>query len=112
MSLRVQIGTGCLLHPRSPADAKSCSPSSDLKCLIEPKQLGARLQEMLEHAKSCIRQSQRDMETYANRKRRHAEFQIGDWVLLSAKHLRLKFDGVKKIIGTLVPSRFFKTLAI
>lgn len=57
------------------------------------------MQKVLEHAKRCIQLSQHSMETYGNRKRRSAHFQVGDWVLLSAKSLRLKFDGVKKLMN-------------
>ena len=81
-------------HPRCPTH-----PNPNDQAKTTPVKFAAELQANLDHAKSCIRLSQHHMETYANKKRRHAEFQAGDWVLLSSKHLRLKFDGVKKLMN-------------
>lgn len=49
-----------------------------------------RLQEMREAAKQLIRKSQAAYEKWYNRKRMQPPFKINDWVLVSAKNIKLK----------------------
>ena len=82
-------------HPRTPADiAVSSLRGGPLNSTF-----GQDVSKALEHAKECLSQAQFRMSKYANRKRREVQFQIGDFVLLSAKNLHLKFDGVKKLMN-------------
>ena len=90
-------------HPRTPSDiAVSSLRGGPLNSTF-----GQDVSKALEHAKECLSQAQSRMSKYANRKRREVQFQIGDFVLLSAKNLHLKFDGVKKLMN-----RYFGPLEI
>lgn len=52
----------------------------------------------LKLARQCLEQAQQRMRLTSNKHRRHIEFQVGDFVLLSAKNLELKFEGTKKLM--------------
>ena len=49
-----------------------------------------------EEAKRCLRQAQECQAGYANKRRRLLEFQVGDFVLLGSKNLKLLSDGCRK----------------
>ena len=50
-----------------------------------------------EEAKRCLRLAQERQGGYANKRRRLLEFQVGDFVLLDSKNLKLKSDGHRKL---------------
>ena len=52
----------------------------------------------LKFARRCLEQAQERMQNSSSKHRRHLEFQVGDFVLLSAKNIELKFEGVKKLM--------------
>ena len=55
------------------------------------------MKESLERAKDCMRIAQERQSRYANKKRRYLEFQVGDFVLLDSKNLKLKMEGAHKL---------------
>ena len=81
---------GC--HPRTPADTDVSV--RDLDIAGNPE----RIQGALRHAKECLKQAQHYMAHQANKRRRHVEFSVGDFVLLHSQNLKLQFDGVKKLM--------------
>ena len=79
-------------HPRTPAniDVPVRGPPLPSRAL--------EIQAALTHAKACLKDAQHHMSRYANQKRRDVSYEIGDFVLLHSKNLRLKFDGSKKLM--------------
>jgi len=58
------------------------------------EEFAMRIKEVHEEVKMALRKSQEEMKKYANRKRSEiAEYQIGDWVLLSTKDLKYQMKG-------------------
>ena len=79
-------------HPRTPANV-----SVPLRGTSSPLSQAQEVQRSLELAKQCLKDAQHFMSYYANSKRRHVSYEVGDFVLLSSKNLALKSDGVKKL---------------
>jgi len=58
------------------------------------EEFATRIKEVHEEVEVALRKSQEEMKKYANRKRSEiAEYQIGDWVLLSTKDLKYQIKG-------------------
>ena len=76
-------------HPKTPTDLSVVRGTGD----PVKERLSA-----LKLAKQCLEQAQQRMRLTSNKHRRHVEFQVGDFVLLSAKNLELKFEGTKKLM--------------
>jgi hypothetical protein len=76
-------------HPRSPADVGIDVAQSDYAVTIR---------RALKVAFDCLKAAQQRQGWYSNQRRRAVEFKVGDFVLLSAKNLRLQFEGVKKLM--------------
>ena len=49
-------------------------------------------------AADCLRRAQERMRRYTTRKPRDLSFEVGEFVLLDGKNLRMKFDGAKKLM--------------
>lgn len=78
-------------HPKSPTDYAFKSP-------VEPSErFSANIRASLGRAQDCMRIAQERQARYANKKRRDLEFQVGEYVLLDSKNLRLKLDGAHKL---------------
>jgi len=58
----------------------------------------ANLRQALRVAQDCLRDAQHRQGWYSNKRKRAVKFKVGDFVLLSAKHLKLQFEGVKKLM--------------
>ena len=56
------------------------------------------LQDNLKRAKQCLVAAQDRDRLYANKKRRHVEFEVGTQVLLNTRHVPLKHPGTRKLL--------------
>lgn len=77
-------------HPRSPTDfafKPSKGPSDDF---------AADMQSALTQAQSCLRIAQERQIRYANKKRRDVEFEVGEYVYLDSKNIKLP-EGARKL---------------
>jgi len=58
------------------------------------EEFATRIKEVHKKVEAALRKSQEEMKKYADRKRSEiAEYQIGDWVLLSTKDLKYQMKG-------------------
>jgi len=53
---------------------------------------------MIERARYFTKCAQDRQKTYADAQRRHVEFQLNQWVMLSSKNLKFKIGGTKKLL--------------
>lgn len=60
------------------------------------------IQAGLARAKECLQKAQDRAKSYADTNRRHVEFQVGQQVLLSTQHLKLKMGGARKLLPRFV----------
>jgi hypothetical protein len=79
-------------HPRTPADNLVPLRGTPSAARVQDIQTSLRL------AKASLKEAQQFMARFANRRRRDLHFDVGDFVLLHSKNLRLQFDGVKKLM--------------
>lgn len=79
-------------HPLTPA-----SVDVDTK-VPAAKAFTSELADAVELAKASWRSAQDRQAQYANQKRRHHEFKVGDQLLLSTKNVRLKNPGARKLL--------------
>eukprot|EP00983_Pelagomonas_calceolata_P000403 13226-Pelagomonas_calceolata.AAC.1 len=56
------------------------------------------MQQGLRDAREALQAAQQRHKTFADKKRRHVEFSIGDEVLLSSKNVRLRLPGTPKLM--------------
>ena len=75
-------------------------PSGGSKCTdlarLSAGSFAKEMQQSLSHAKHCFKRAQAAMSRHVNNKCQDAEYEVGDFVLLSAAYLRLRFEGSKK----------------
>lgn len=81
-------------HPRTPNSPK-LSPSERNPMAVE---VATTLDEVVRKAKSLLQAAQQRQKGYADAKRRHVEFAVGDQVLLSTKNIKLKTPGTQKLL--------------
>eukprot|EP00983_Pelagomonas_calceolata_P002335 79087-Pelagomonas_calceolata.AAC.1 len=56
------------------------------------------MQQGLKDAKEALQAAQQRQEAFADKKRRHVEFSVGDEVLLSSKNIKLRLPGTPKLM--------------
>eukprot|EP00736_Rhodelphis_marinus_P000720 Rmarinus@m.14725 len=64
---------------------------------IEAEDFVVRQQRVQHAVKRNIERAQEAQRRYVNSKRRHEEFKVGDWVMVSAKHVNLRGKGKAKL---------------
>jgi hypothetical protein len=84
-------------HPRTPLSLHLKKPTS-----AEARQLSDRLVDDLQVAKQSLLNAQQRQAAYANKGRRHVEYQVGDQVMLSTANIRLKAVGSPKLLPRFV----------
>jgi hypothetical protein len=95
-------------HPRLPSDLSAITdkiPAPPAQSVRSPQaqEWHEAIRTALHTAKKFLQQAQDRQKTYADQHRRELILQVGDWVLLSTKNLRLKADQVNKAKQKLLP---------
>lgn len=62
------------------------------------RQFSVRMQEALQRARRCLEAARQRQKEWADKKRRHVEFEKGSLVLLSTKNVKLKSSGSRKLL--------------
>jgi hypothetical protein len=61
-----------------------------------------KLQAALVAAKRCLQSAQQRQKSYADTRRQHVDFKVGDMVLLSTKNMKLRSSGSRKLLPRFV----------
>ena len=63
------------------------------------EKMSRTMQEELQAAKACMQKAQDRQEAYANDKRRAVTFEVGQYVFLNSKNMKLRGKGTPKLIA-------------
>jgi len=78
-------------HPKSPTDF-AFKPSAGSSATFADD-----MQNALQRAQRCMRLAQERQSSYANKKRREVLYEVGDFVYLDSKNIKLSTEGARKL---------------